>query len=64
MPRLMAEEELHRLQDEYRRLEKSWTDENDNFIKFHLIANRDLQLAGHVLTEKQKVDLRQGKFRR
>ena len=60
MPRVMAEEELTQLENDYRRLEASWKDENENFIKFQLIANRDLQLANHVLSDKQKVDLRQG----
>merc|ERR1712048_1522667 len=57
MPRVMAEDELRRLAYDYRQLQNSWKDENENFIKFQLIANRDLQLAHHVLTEKQKTDL-------
>merc|ERR1711937_1095965 len=57
MPRLMAEEELAKLKSDFNLLQSSWRDENENFLRFQLIANRDLQLANHVLTEKQKGDL-------
>lgn len=57
MPRVMVEDELTKAQLEFSRLEKSWRDANENFIQFQLVANRDLQLAEHVLTEKQKGDL-------
>merc|ERR1712130_95537 len=57
MPRVMAEDELAKAQLDFSRLEKSWCEENENFIRFQLVSNRDLQLAEHVLTEKQKGDL-------
>jgi len=51
-------EELARIKDEYRTLEQSWKEENEKFIQFQLLANRDLQLVNHVLTENQKLQLR------
>jgi len=51
-------EDLARIKDEYRTLEQSWKEENEKFIKFQLLANRDLQLVNHVLTENQRVQLR------
>ncbi|CBY08436.1 unnamed protein product [Oikopleura dioica] len=50
-------EDLSRIKDEYRTLEQSWKEENEKFIQFQLLANRDLQLVNHVLTENQKVQL-------
>lgn len=54
----MKEDELEEVKNEYEALEQSWREENEKFIQFQLIANRDLQLMNHVLTEDQKVQLR------
>jgi hypothetical protein len=54
----MTEKELEDFRDKFKNLERCWKDENENFLKFQLIANRDLQLAKHVLTKDQNVNLR------
>ncbi|CAG5099555.1 Oidioi.mRNA.OKI2018_I69.XSR.g16579.t1.cds [Oikopleura dioica] len=56
-----SEEELEllkELKNEFETLEQSWKEENEKFIQFQLLANRDRQLADHVLTENQKTQLR------